>query len=242
MISLLAFFIFASKATKFKAEKKRKIEHDFKEGGQRNWVQVVCNGGPAAAFAVFYMFEVGSVDASIDFSKLYAASWYALAVMSALASSCGDTFSSEFGVVLGKKDPINILTWKPVPRGCNGGISLYGTISSILGGAIVGVAFYATELLIISWANLLDSPKQWPIIFYGAIAGFMGSIIDSILGASLQFSGKHKKLGCIVEYKGPDIEHISGWEFLDNHSVNLLSSTLTGLIIPCLAAKTWNLF
>lgn len=34
---MLAFFFTSSKATKIGADRKRRIEDDFKEGGQRNW-------------------------------------------------------------------------------------------------------------------------------------------------------------------------------------------------------------
>ncbi|BFY97413.1 hypothetical protein BsWGS_00453 [Bradybaena similaris] len=242
LLSLLTFFIFGSKATKYQASKKRQIEADYKEGGQRNWIQVISNGGPAAILAIFYVWEVGSVDLPVDFSNRYAASWYAVAVMSAIASSCGDTFASEIGAVSGVKDPLHVLTWKQVPRGTNGGISVVGTLCSAFGGLLVGAAFYVTELLIASRIQLSESPPQWPVLFYGALAGFVGSMVDSCLGATLQYSGKHRKTGHIVEYKGPDIEHISGRELLDNHSVNLLSSLVTGLVIPYIAAQTWFFF
>ncbi|KAL6048243.1 Transmembrane protein 19, partial [Balamuthia mandrillaris] len=39
-ITLLLFFFSSSYLTKLKAKEKRKIEENFKEGGQRNWVQV----------------------------------------------------------------------------------------------------------------------------------------------------------------------------------------------------------
>ena len=39
-LCLLTFFVSSSKVTKFKEEEKRKFEVDFKEGGQRNWLQV----------------------------------------------------------------------------------------------------------------------------------------------------------------------------------------------------------
>ena len=39
-LCLLAFFVSSSKVTKFRADVKKKFEADFKEGGQRNWLQV----------------------------------------------------------------------------------------------------------------------------------------------------------------------------------------------------------
>ena len=37
--SLITFFLSSSKATKYKQEVKKTFESDFKEGGQRNWLQ-----------------------------------------------------------------------------------------------------------------------------------------------------------------------------------------------------------
>lgn len=73
--------------------------------------------------------------------------------------------------------------------GTNGAVSFYGTLSSLVGGLIVGLAFYLTELLIINAEALVISPKQWPIVLYGGVAGLLGSVIDSILGGTLQYSG-----------------------------------------------------
>lgn len=44
LLALAAFFFSSSKATKYRQDIKKKIEKDFKVGGQRNWVQVLCNG------------------------------------------------------------------------------------------------------------------------------------------------------------------------------------------------------
>ena len=58
--ALMAFFVTSSKATKYKQEIKKKIEGDeFKPGGQRNWIQVICNGGVATFMAVQYLHSVG---------------------------------------------------------------------------------------------------------------------------------------------------------------------------------------
>ena len=43
-------------ATSYRESEKRKIEGAaFKEGGQRNWVQVICNGGVATEIALLYL-------------------------------------------------------------------------------------------------------------------------------------------------------------------------------------------
>jgi len=51
----------------------------------------------------------------------------------------------------------------------------------------------------------------------------------------LQFSGKDVKTGKIVEVARDGVVPISGKMVLDNHSVNLISSILTSLLLPKVA-------
>lgn len=146
-LSLLVFFISSSKVTKFKGDVKRRFEADFKEGGQRNWLQVLCNGGMALELSLLYLLDVGSVDLPVDFSHQYRASWLGVAVLGALACCNGDTWASELGSVLAGGQPRLITTLKTVPRGTNGGITILGLIASLLGGLLIGLAYYAGILL-----------------------------------------------------------------------------------------------
>lgn len=63
-----------------------------------------------------------------------------------------------------------------------------GLISSLLGGMTVGIAYFITQLIFVT--DLEISAPQWPIIVFGAAAGLLGSIVDSYLGATMQYSGK----------------------------------------------------
>ena len=79
-------------------------------------------------------------------------------------------------------------------------------------------------------------------IFYsiGGIAGFLGSFIDSVMGATLQYSGINKKTGAIIEKPPQDsnsVIHITGTNILDNHEVNLLSSLVTTFLVPPISAS-----
>ncbi len=86
-------------------------------GGQRNWLQVFCNGGVPTQLALLYMIEVGPGEIPVDFGKQYSASWMCLSLLGALACSTGDTWASEVGPVLSKRKPRLITTWKYVPAG-----------------------------------------------------------------------------------------------------------------------------
>lgn len=64
-----------------------------------------------------------------------------------------------------------------------------GTIASTLGGLLVGIAQYLTLFYFADKMIWAYAPPQWPIILIGALAGFLGSLIDSLLGGTLQYSG-----------------------------------------------------
>ncbi|XP_065200158.1 transmembrane protein 19 [Planococcus citri] len=236
---LIAFFLSGSQATKFRADKKRKFEENFKPGGHRNWVQVLCNGGAPTFMAVLYIIDCGVGETPIDFDNSYHASMISMAVLGSFAAACGDTWSSELGSVIQSAQPVLITNLKPVPRGTNGGVTGPGLWFSFIGGLLVGFAHYITLVNTVDPTLLERAPAQWPVVFVGGIAGFLGSVLDSYLGAIFQYSGVHKS-GVIVEHSGDGITHISGKEMLDNHSVNLICTIAMGLITPKIANCMWT--
>ncbi|XP_068163190.1 transmembrane protein 19 [Antennarius striatus] len=230
--ALLAFFITSSRLTRWGGAQKKKIDAEYKEGGQRNWVQVFCNGGVPTELALLYMIEVGPGETPVDFGGQYSASWLSLSLLGALACSAGDTWASEVGPVLSQSQPRLITSWKEVPAGTNGGVTPVGLVASFLGGLVVGVAYFASQLL------LLWDP-QWPLVVYGGVAGLLGSMLDSFLGAHLQYSGFDSSIGKVVSYQSATTQRICGKPVLDNNAVNLFSSLLVALVLPGLAWGAW---
>ncbi|KAK3518191.1 hypothetical protein QTP70_033889 [Hemibagrus guttatus] len=237
LAALFAFFITSSKLTRWKGALKKRIDSEYKEGGQRNWIQVFCNGGVPTELALLYMIEVGPGEMAVDFSMQYSASWMCLSLLGALACSTGDTWASEVGPVLSKSQPRLITTWKEVPAGTNGGVTIVGLIASLLGGATVGTAYFITQLLLVS--DLHSAAPQWPLVVYGAVAGLLGSVLDSLLGAVMQYSGYDESTGMVVNSVAPKVKWISGKPILDNNGVNLFSSVLIALILPGVAWGFW---
>jgi len=233
--SLITFFLSSSKATKYKQEVKKTFESDFKEGGQRNWLQVLCNGAMATQLALLYLLDVGSADLPVDFRHQYRASWLGMGVLGAVACCNGDTWASELGTVIAKTDPYLITTFQKVPKGTNGGVTMVGLVSSLLGGLVIGAAYYFGIVMAASKVDLAIAPCQPLVILVGGLGGLLGSLLDSLIGATLQFSGKDIKTGKIVEISREGVVPIAGKMVLDNHSVNLISSILTGLILPKVA-------
>ncbi|KAK3544388.1 hypothetical protein QTP86_010135 [Hemibagrus guttatus] len=221
LAALFAFFITSSKLTRWKGALKKRIDSEYKEGGQRNWIQVFCNGGVPTELALLYMIEVGPGEMAVDFSMQYSASWMCLSLLGALACSTGDTWASEVGPVLST----------------NGGVTIVGLIASLLGGATVGTAYFITQLLLVS--DLHSAAPQWPLVVYGAVAGLLGSVLDSLLGAVMQYSGYDESTGMVVNSVAPKVKWISGKPILDNNGVNLFSSVLIALILPGVAWGFW---
>lgn len=93
------------------------MDRFFPPGSRRNWMQVICNGGPAAQLAIVFMLEVGCGEPSIDFVHHYTVSWLCMSVLGALACANGDTFASEIGSVAGWGEPRLITNFQKVPRG-----------------------------------------------------------------------------------------------------------------------------
>lgn len=196
-----------------------------------------CNGAVPTELALLYMIESGPGEIPIDFSRQHTASWMCLSLLAALASSAGDTWASEVGPVLSKSTPRLITTWEKVPVGTNGGVTVVGLASSLLGGTFVGITYFLTQLVFV---NDLDiSAPQWPIIAFGGLAGLLGSIVDSYLGATMQFSGLDESTGMVVNSPGKEVKYIAGKPILDNNAVNLFTSVLVALLLPTAAWGFW---
>jgi uncharacterized membrane protein len=158
----------------------------------------------------------------------------------AFSDFSGDTWASELGI-LSKSEPFLITSLKKVPRGTNGGVSAWGLLVSLMGGIFIGLFYFLATLIFVDSDHLADSPPQFPIILLGGIAGLFGSLLDSFLGATCQFSGQTPE-GFIVEEIEERVVKISGRSILNNHSVNFFSCLITAIFIPLFSRQFWNLF
>ena len=65
--------------------------------------------------------------------------------------------------------------------------------------------------------GLQDVPGAWKIIFVGLLGGIFGSLVDSLLGATLQFSGYSEERDKVVNYPAAGVHKISGAHVLTNN-------------------------
>ena len=126
-------------------------------GGRRGIGSVVANAGAGVAFA----FLAGVTPYSGAFT---------LAMVAAFATALFDTTATEFGQAFGGRHVL-VSTWRAVPEGTTGGVSVVGTMAGVLG---------ATLLAGVGWAMGLVAGAAVLAVILGA---FCGSTFDSFLGA-----------------------------------------------------------
>lgn len=176
------------------------------KGGARDARQVMANGGVYSALAVL---------AASSGAPLL--TWGAVG---ALAASSSDTWATEIGVALGGA-PRAIIGWTYVRPGESGGITFAGLVGSASGAAWIGLV-----------ALLAGFPRG--IAIAALLAGIGGSIVDSVLGATVQERRRcdvcNESTERIVHVCGSTTRRVGGIARLDNDAVNLLS-TVAGVLL-----------
>ncbi|SES01577.1 DUF92 domain-containing protein [Pedobacter rhizosphaerae] len=160
---MTTFFILGSAATSWKQQDKQGFTVGEETKNGRSALQVLANAGAAAMGCVVIIFypELGH--------------FMLPAMAAAFASATADTLSSELGTVYGKRF-LNIVTFKPDRCGQDGVVSLEGTLIGIAGSSILAIIY------VLGYG--------WNINFFLIIiAGTLGNLTDSLLGAFLERKG-----------------------------------------------------
>ncbi|MQL89497.1 hypothetical protein Taro_022085, partial [Colocasia esculenta] len=108
---ILVFFYTSSYMTKVGEEVKRRIDADFRAGGQRNWVQVLANSVIATALVLLVGTITDWQDRCLDTRESRMVTGLTGGIIGHYACCNGDTWSSELGV-LSDEQPRLITTFK----------------------------------------------------------------------------------------------------------------------------------
>jgi uncharacterized protein (TIGR00297 family) len=159
--TLATLFLLTWVSTRVGYRRKQELGIAERRDGRNAW-QVLANLAVGAA-------------SSVAFSVTGSRVWLVMLV-AALTEAATDTVASEVGQSR-SRTALLITTWKPVPAGTDGGITLSGTIA----GAVAGLLIAAVA----TFGGLVPATQLW----IPALAGVAGMLVDSVLGATLQRRG-----------------------------------------------------
>lgn len=206
-LPLLTFFLTSSLLSRIGKARKAPMEENVAKGAKRDVWQALANG--LAATVIVFIFWLMKDKWAIDNLRCLL-----LLYLAALATVNSDTWATEIGGIFGGT-PRSLRNWQEVPKGESGAISIAGTIASLLGSLAITLAGWlvwrlnVVEFLIVAWA------------------GFLGSFVDSLLGASVQAAYRHPETYALTEktsINGVKTEKIRGISWMNNDMVNFLAS------------------
>jgi uncharacterized protein (TIGR00297 family) len=228
-VLLITFFVSSSWLSHYRQTDKEAVAEKFAKGSRRDLGQALANGGLGAALAIVF--------ARYPEPLLFAA------FLGVMGTVNADTWATELGI-LSRVPPRLITSGEVVPPGTSGGVTWLGIWASVAGSLLVGTM--ATALTQI--ASLLGG-RGWSLraVSYpllAVIGGVVGSLFDSLLGATVQ--GIYYCEHCARETESPDhycgqtARPLRGWAWLNNDVVNLVSSAIGGLAAASLAWILWR--
>lgn len=222
---IFIFYQLGSSATKFKKEIKEKLDSDASEGSVRGPHQVLACSIIAVCCGVIHAALYGE-EKTIDFTVYPSESALTCCIIAHYACCCADTLASELGILAVQTPFLVTQPWRNVPRGTNGGITYLGLFWSALGGAIISLG-----AILLDWISGTNISSVGATIGFGSICGLIGSLMDSILGATVQASFYDEEKKQIHSGGGDNkVTQITGYNWLTNAQVNLVSVLMTTLL------------
>jgi len=215
------FVVTSTVASRFGSDRKSHLPLIQDKGDQRDAFQVLANGGAALLAAVGW--------------ALFGAFPWLVALAAAFAEANADTWSSELGV-LSRRKPVSILTRRQIMPGMSGGVTAYGFAVAAGGSLTVAVVYVAGSLIFRSGGSITALLIAAGII---TLAGWAGSVVDSLLGATLQPLYLRPRTGDLTERRqsaGGRNARVRGVPFITNDVVNFLSTALAAVAAAFAAA------
>jgi uncharacterized protein (TIGR00297 family) len=205
--------------SRLKQQAQRGQDRAEQEDAGRNAAQVLASGGATAAAALAH--------ATLDQSPLLLA-----AFAGALATVTADTWASDLGIFSPQR-PRRITTGEPVARGAPGGVTWFGVAVSVAAGLVVGGLLLTFSALL----ELGEAPRWW-LLPSSILGGLSGSLMDSVLAATVQARYRTpdgRKTEAPASPDGTAYRLVRGWRWMNNNVVNGLSSLLGGSVAAAVA-------
>jgi uncharacterized protein (TIGR00297 family) len=205
--ALVTFFVSSTLLGRVGRARKAAIKREFEKGDTRDAKQALANGGVALLCSLGLLVSSDGV--------------WAGAFLGALSTANADTWATELGT-LSRGEPFSLTRLERVPRGTSGAVSALGLTATAAGALAIGLVAAAAH------GAFLLSPARVLIVALGA--GWVGSLTDSLLGATLQ-AGYHcaacdRCCEGAVHHCGGAARRVRGLPWLDNDGVNLAATSL----------------
>jgi uncharacterized protein (TIGR00297 family) len=191
---ILVFLFLGAMFTKYKYAYKSKVGAAEANRGSRGYKNVFGNCFVPLIFVMLYG-VVGTT--TVPYFGTVDQSVYLIGFLCSMAMATADTLASEIGSTY-RGQPRMITTLQPVPPGTDGGVSLLGEAASLFG---------ATAIAVSALLMGLTGSSAGSMVLLTVLMGFVGTNIDSLLGATLQ----QRKL-------------------LSNAGVNFVATVISGLL------------
>ncbi len=162
-LMLFAFFVLGSVATRVGYGRKAAAGIAQEKGGRRSTKHVLANGSLVPLFAILS-------------SLTRCPEYFLIGLAAAMATAASDTVSSEIGQLCGRRTFL-ITTFRAVPRGTDGAVSLAGTVAGLFASLLVSLLGFAIGLYALT--------GMWIVV----VAAFLGTLTESYLGATLEKRG-----------------------------------------------------
>ncbi len=198
---MLAFFIPSSILSMVVGRLRPRILQSFEKTGTRDYAQVLANGGVGGCLVILSLI--------VPDSRLY------LLYLGSLAAVVADTWGTEVGVLVQGKTWL-VTTMKEVSPGRSGGVSAAGLLGGVAGAIIIGLCGAP-------WAE----GSSGRLLLWLAVAGLFGSVVDSLLGATIQARYSCDICGTVTERRehcGAAARLAGGLSWFTNDVVNLIAS------------------
>ena len=132
-----------------------------RESGGRTLGQVLANGGVAALGSLLYGVRPSAGAYTV--------------IGGALAEAAADTWATEIGTRYGGR-PRLVTSGKPVESGADGAVTAVGTLAALVGAGTLAAVHVGSA----------PAPSRVAIAACCAAGGFMGALLDSLLGATVE--------------------------------------------------------
>jgi uncharacterized protein (TIGR00297 family) len=178
---LLLFFLLGTVATRLGYASKAERGIAQEKGGRRGFHHAFANCGVALICIVSIAFTAPGL------------LW--VGAVAAFATASADTLSSEIGKWIGRRAFLP-LSFRPVPPGTDGAVSVAGTLAGVAGAFVVA----ASGILLLAWKDDLyatlpfqtglerlasgyASPVLWQVIGLTTLAAVAGMWLESVVGS-----------------------------------------------------------